>query len=464
MKERYDDSKESVLADEKKKNKKNKGAIIGLAIATGVLGLSTLGLGIGFGIADGKAMEYRNELTNIYNENFYNMLDSVNNLENKLSKTLNSNGVSYQRKTLLEASKNASEAEISVSQLPLSQAEIQEIVKFVNQISGYTSTLASKMVDGTELTKEEISTLDDIHKSILQLKNQLNEFERKMEKGYSIIDNIDIDVKNNDFSQLITLSKSNAIEYPTMIYDGPFSDSVTDSKVKGLKGEIVSKGKAQEIVEKQFKNTAEIKFEGETKGKFETYNFRIKNSDSEMLYIQISKVGGHILTISGAGKDGEATIDMDAAKDLAIKFAKENGVEDAQVVWSDQIKEDVYLNIAPSSNGIILYPDLVKVKIDLTNGMIVGYDATTYFTNHISRTLKRGILAESDARGKVPSNFEIVQSRLVLSPLEYNREVVCYEVEADYQNDTYYFYFNVENGELENVLKVIKTDNGNLLM
>ena len=64
----------------------------------------------------------------------------------------------------------------------------------------------------------------------------------------------------------------------------------------------------------------------------------------------------------------------------------------------------------------------------------------------------------------MPSNFEIVASRLVLSPLEYNREVVCYEVEADYQNDTYYFYFNVENGELENVLKVIKTDNGSLLM
>ena len=463
MKER-DESRESVLADEKKKNKKNKGAIIGLAIATGVLGVSTLGLGIGFGIADGKAMEYRNKLVNVYNENFYNMLDSVNNLENKLSKTLNASGVAYQRKTLLEASKNASEAEISVSQLPLSQSEIQEIIKFVNQISGYTSTLADKMVDGNALTKEEISTLKDIHESILQLKNQLNEFERKMEKGYSIIDNIDVDVKNNDFSQFITQSKSNAIEYPTMIYDGPFSDSVTETKVKGLKGETVSKGKAEEIVQKQFKNTAGIKFEGETKGRFETYNFRIKNSDSEMLYVQISKIGGHILTISGAGKDGDATIDLDSAKDLAVQFAKENGIENARVVWSDQIKEDVYLNIAPISNGIVLYPDLVKVKIDLTNGMIVGYDATTYFTNHISRSLKSGVLTESDARGKVPSNFEIVASRLVLSPLEYNREVVCYEVEADYQNDTYYFYFNVENGELENVLKVIKTDNGSLLM
>ncbi len=457
-----ENEKESVLADDRKRKKK-RGAVIGLAITTGILGLTTMGFTIGFGIAQSNAMRYKNDLVNIYNENFYNLLDSVNNLENKLSKTLSSNGT-YQRKMLLEASKNAGEAEVSVSQLPLSQSDIQDMIKFVNQISGYTSTLANELIDKSTLSEEDISTLQDIHESVLQLKNQLNEFERKMEKGYSIIDNIDIDVTNNGFSQMITLSKSNAIEYPTMIYDGPFSDSVTNSEVKGLKGESVSKSKAEEIVEKQFKNTAEIKFEGETKGRFETYNFRIKNSDGEMLYIQVSKIGGNILTISGAGKDGDAAIDMDAAKDIAIHFAEENGIENAQVVWSDQIKNDVYLNIAPMQNGIVLYPDLVKVKVDLTNGMIVGYDATTYFTNHVARNLSKGILRESDARGKVPSNFEIAQSRLVLSPLEYNREVVCYEVETDYKNETYFFYFNASNGELENVLKVIKTDNGNLLM
>lgn len=196
----------SALKSEKKENKKKNGAIIGLAIATSVLALSTIGLGVGLGFSQHAAMSYRTDLENVYNQNFYNLLDSVNNLENKLSKTLSSgSGTTYQRKMLLEASKNASEAEISVSQLPLSQSEIQETIKLVNQISGYTSTLAEKMVNGGTLTDQERTTLENIHQSVINLKLQLNDFEKRLNGGYSILDgrmNVDNDV--NSFTRSLT--------------------------------------------------------------------------------------------------------------------------------------------------------------------------------------------------------------------------------------------------------------------
>lgn len=459
------ESKKSVLASERQVNKKQKSAIITLSIVTGVLALSTIGLGVGLGVTNSQAMSYKTELKNIHNDNFYNLLDSVNNLETKLSKTLSATGETYQRKMLLEASKNSSEAELSISQLPLSQGDIQDSVKLVNQISGYTSTLAEKLAKGGSLSNDDFKTLEDIHESVIQLKAQLNEFEKRLEKGYSILDeSMNIDSGINEFTRTLSNLKNNDIEYPTMIYDGPFSDSVVNTKVKGLNGKEISKSIAHEIIEKFFKNSAKISYESETKGKFETYNFRVINSDNEKLFVQVTKIGGHILTISGAGRDGSANIDIDTAKDIAVKFAINNGIKDAEVVWSDVIANDVYLNIAPKQEGIILYPDLVKVKVNLVDGTVVGYDATPYFTNHTSRELSKGILTLSDGKGKVPSNFEIVMARYVLSPLDYNREVVCVEVEADYKNDTYYFFFNAQNGELEDVQKVIETDNGNLLM
>lgn len=446
-------------------NKKRKGLVVGLSVATAVLAVSTIGLGIGLGISENKSMNYQRELENVYRNNFYDLLDSVNNLENKMSKIINTTSSTYQRKTLLEASRNASEAEISVSYLPFSHSDIQQTIRMVNQIAGYTSTLAEKLVSGQALTEEEISTLEKIHQNVVELKAQLNEFERKLDDGYSILDSsANIDSDTNEFSRTLSNLKNNDVEYPTMIYDGPFSDSVVNSSVKGLKGNIVSKEDAGQRVEKNFKNTAIVDYEGETKGRFETYNFRITNADDEMLYIQVTQIGGHILTVSGAGRDGEQVIDMAKAKDIALEFVKENGVENGEVVWSDQIANDIYLNIAPKQSGIILYPDLVKVKVNLASGTIVGYDATSYFTNHVSRTLSQGLVSASTAIGKVPSYFEIVKSRTVLSPLDYNREVVCVEVEATREDGRYYFYFNAENGDLENVLKVIETDNGNLLM
>lgn len=466
------DTKTSSLASNRQENenqnkkikKKNK-IITGLSIATGILALSTTALGIAFGIADSKAMDYHNKLENVYQSNLYSLIDSVNNLENKLSKTISANGSTYQRKTLLEASQNASEAEISIASLPLSQSDIQDTVKMVNQISGYTTTLADNLAKGGTLSEDEISTLTRVHESVVDLQNQLNEFARKMERGYSILDaSLDIDTDSNGFSRAISSLKNNDIEYPTMIYDGPFSDSVVNSNIKGLKGDKISKEEAATKLEELYKNAVKIDYQGETNGKFSTYNYRVTNSNEEELYIQMTQIEGHILTISGAGENGAQTIDYEAAKNIALEFAKENGIEDGEVVWNDTIKEDVYLNIAPKENGIILYPDLVKVKVNLVSGTVVGYDATSYFTNHTARTLSKGSLSLADAKGKVPSKFTIENARYVLSPLDYNREVVCVEVEATGEGSTYYFYYNVNDGSLENVLKVIETDDGNLLM
>ncbi|MBQ8909291.1 MAG: germination protein YpeB [Clostridia bacterium] len=447
-------------------NSKRKTPIItSLAIATAVLGATTIGLAVGCGASQSEAKQYKTELANVYNDNFYNLLESVNNLETKISKTLSATSTTYQRKTLLEASNNASEAGISISGLPLSQNDIEDTVKLVNQISGYTSVLAEKLAQGESLSEDEVVSLNQVHQSVIELKNQLNEFARKLNKGYSIVDaSMNIDANGNEFSTTLSSLKSVDIEYPTMIYDGPFSDSVVNSKVKGLSGSAVSKEDVRAKLDKLFTNSVRSEYEGETNGKFETYNFRTLNSDDEMLFVQATKIGGHILTISGSGAEGEANIDFENAKTIALEFAKANGVENPEVVWSDMIKEDIYLNIAPTQNGIILYPDLVKVKINMVSGTIVGYDATPYFTNHTDRKISKGSLTQAQAVGYLPPTFEIIKSRWVLSPLDYNREVVCMEVEANGEDGKYYFFFNGTSGELENVQKVIETDNGNLLM
>lgn len=460
--------KQSILATSNfstKTTKRKNRTICALSIITALLAISTTGLAVGLGLSEKKSSNYQNKLENVYQSNFYSLLDSVNNLDNKLSKLNNSSSSSYQRKLLLEASSNASEAEISIASLPLSQNDIQDTVKMVNQISGYTTTLADKLAQGQSLTDNEIKTLENISQSVSALKSQLNEFARKLDKGYQILRaSMDIDTDGNRFSTSLSSLKNNDVEYPTMIYDGPFSDSVVNSAIKGVKKAKVSKEKAREHLESHFKSASLIEYIGSTEGRFQTYNFRVTNSSEEKLYVQSLQQGGDILTISGAGELGQASIDDTQAKNIALEFAKLNGIENGQVVWSDTIENDVYFNIAPTQNSIILYPDLVKVKVNLVSGSVVGYDATAYFTNHTDRSLSKGSLTLDEGETKVPDRFTITLTRYALVPLDYNREVVCVEVQAEDGENTFYFYYNVISGNLENLLKVIKTDNGNLLM
>ncbi len=450
----------------KNQNNKLKGAVIALSITTGVLALGTIGFGTAYGVFQGRANDYGTRLEAVYQKNFYDLVESVNNSEIKLSKLINSSTPSYQRKLLIEVSQNSTTAETSIASLPLSQSDINDNVRMINQISGYTSTLAEKLAKGGTMTSEELKTLQDIYDNILTMKQELNKFARKMQaNGYSILNNsLDLNSEDSDFSTQLSHIHDVNIEYPTMIYDGPFSDSVVNAKIKGLTGSKISKQEAQEVVSSHFKNVVSIDFEGDTKGRFDTYNFRIKNSDEEMIYVQVSQIGGHILTASGSGKAGKETLLEEDASAIALDFAKANNIENPQIVWQDTIENDTYFNIAPMQGNVVLYPDLVKIKVDLTSGTVVGYDATTYFTNHTARSLESATASKDAARGKIPTSLTIVAERTVLAPLDYNREVLCYEFECVNSEDTFYFYINASTGEEENILKVIKTDDGSKLM
>lgn len=446
------------------KERKKTGVIIGLAITVGVLSASTLGLGIAYGMKNSQAMQYGIELENVYQRNYYDLVDSINNADTKISKILASNNSTYQKKMLTELSENAKDAQGAISTLPISSSDFVENVRFINQLSGYTSTLSEKIAKGGKLDNEDKKSLSNLHISLTKLKNNLNKFSKKMEKGYEIVkessNNKDINNFTNDFSKI----KNVDTDYPTMIYDGPFADSVVNKKVKGVHGEKVSIDKGYDNIKKCFKDISELDYKNDTNGKFSTYNYSLKTMDKQKLYVQVTKQGGDILTVSGHVESNIQNINIERAKKIASDFAKSNGIENVDCVWYVVLNNQAYINLAPKVNNVVLYPDLIKVKVDMENSNVIGYDATSYYTNHVARNLGKASMSISDAQTKIPSEFEVKNKRLVLAPLDYNREVLCYEFECEKEGVTYYFYINAETGEEENILKVLKTNDGSKLM
>ena len=327
-----------------------------------------------------------NALENIYQKNFYDLVDNVNNTENKLAKALSATDGSMQAKYLQEVSDNSRMAAISFNNLPYSQGAVQTTVGYINQVSGYTETLAKNLEKGQSLSSKDSQTLEEVYDSILYMKKILAEINTEMWDGYQIaLASQKFEGENNAFSNQMLRIKDVDVEYPTMIYDGPFSDSVINKAVKGLKGGDVSEETAKQNLLKIFTSLSEedVEYQGDLNGRFETYNFSCKNSEgNEFMYVQMTKKGGLLLTATSYADHNAEEISVDTAKEVALKFASRAGIENAKVVWSDEIAGNAYINIAPVENGYILYPDLVKVKIDLANGDVLGYEATGYYTNH----------------------------------------------------------------------------------
>ena len=160
----------------------------------------------------------------------------------------------------------------------------------------------------------------------------------------------------------------------------------------------------------------------------------------------------------------EENISHKKAIEIAENFTKKLGIENMKCVWMDKIQSDVYLNLAPVVNGIIIYPDLIKVKVDMASGEIIGYEACTYYTNHTDRKIGDAKISKEEARKMIDEKYEIQETHLTLSPIDYEGEKLTYEFKCRYQGATYYIYINAHNGITENILKVIETSDGNKLM
>ena len=114
------------------KRRYTKGLVTGLSVAVGVLGLSTIGLATAYGCTQSAANQYSIQLENVYQKNMYDLVESVNNTETKLSKILAASEGGLQKKLLAEVAQNTELAENSISSLPISQNSLADSVKFIN--------------------------------------------------------------------------------------------------------------------------------------------------------------------------------------------------------------------------------------------------------------------------------------------------------------------------------------------
>ena len=438
-----------------------------LIVVTIILSIAVVALGILYGISMSSLNSYQATLENVYQKNFYELVDEVNNAETKLNKVLASNSASYKSKLLKEISKNASEAQTRLNMLPYSINGLSDTISFVNQVSGYTETLAKTLENGQNLSKNDEETLEKVYESIVNIKKSLNSMSKQMWEGYNITDSsLKLDGDYNNLTADMSAMNGEDIEYPTMIYDGPFSDSQVNKEVKGLNFGEVSMETAKSNLGKVLTgvNMDNFDFQGESKGHFTTYDFSYEDENGAYTFAQVTKKGGKLLTLSSQNIYKTKKLELENAEKIALDFAKKADISNMKVVWSDVIGDDAFINLAPVIDGVIIYPDLVKVKVDLTKGNVLGFEASSYYMNHVDRKIMPTRITQSVAKAKLYSGLKVKDTRLALIPLEYDKEVLCYEFICTMNGNTYYVYINAVNGAEENILKVIQTDNGNLLL
>lgn len=439
------------------------GILILLVIATVVLGVFLYR----------QRTEYVIQTENQYNLAFYELIDYIDDVENYLAKAIVSSSAENGAKTLMHVWREANLAQVYLSQLPISSNELANTSKFLNQVSEYSYSLATKCINNEKLTDEELNNLQNLYDYSTNLTVTLEQLLNDMGSGNISWKELTKDTDTALAQQVDNLSGAsfsnldkNFGEYEGLIYDGAYSDHIESAEKKGLTGNEISEEEAKNIVKEFVGNERieEINSNGLIEnGNIVVYDFSIKIKDGDNnnpMSISISKTGGHIILMNYNREIAEEKMSQEEANNKGKEFLESRNFANMKETYYLKQGNAVTINYAYEQNGVVVYPDLIKLKIALDNGEILGIETSGYLNNHEERNIPTAKISEGEAKQNLNKNLEITSSGLAIIPTEWKTEIFCYEFKGKVNDKDFIVYINAENGREENILVIIDTPNG----
>lgn len=409
---------------------------------------------------------------NTYNMAFFELVDYTQNVKTYLAKSLISADSTHGAETLTHLWSEANLAQTYLSMLPMGSQELENTEKFLNQVSEYSYSLSRKNINNEDLSEQDLNNLKELYNYSVNLSNVLNQLSEDINSGRinwnDLIKKDDMNfakevsnITQDSFSNL----EENFHEYSGLIYDGAFSEHLLNAEKLGLVGEDIDENVAEEKI-KEFIGKDRIKetvrYGLSENGEIEVYTFSVKTNKDNIINISVSKKGGHIVSMNSNRNIETQIIEETEAIQKAREFLESKGFTNMKETY--YLKQDgvITLNYAYEQNGVGMYADLIKVKVALDNGEILGIETTGYLNCHHERNIPTANITMEEARSKLNSDLEITSEGLAMIPTEWGTEEFCYEFEGKVNDIEFLAYINAETGKEQDILIITDTPNGTL--
>ena len=410
-------------------------------------------------------MVYATTKENEYNMAFYEVVEYVQNLKTYLAKSMISKSAEHGAEMLTHVWREANLAQAYLGMLPIESQELENTEKYLNQVGEYSYSLSRKNIEGTRLTDEDISKIKEMYNYSNDLANTLNEMADELNNGILTWEDLMKNAEGSEIAEVSTFDvvEENFHEYTGLIYDGAFSEHLISSEKKGLIGDDIdeetAKNKAEEFIGKdRIKNTQNNGYV--ENGDIPVYRFEMTLNDNQKIGISISRKGGHVVYLISNREIGEIQLDEQEAIAKGKEYLTSKGFNNMQETY--YMKQDgfITINYAYKQGDVIIYADLIKVKIALDNGEVIGLETTGYLNNHYNRTIPNSKISVESARKNVSAKVQISSETLAIIPTEWKTEKFCYEFKGKIEDIDFIAYINAETGEEEDILIITNTENG----
>ncbi len=411
-----------------------------------------------------KKYEFANEI--VYQRSMNELCENLDNISVSLQKGIYCGTGEKLLSVGNELTRQATAAKMCLSQITDENIVSEEIYKFLSQIGAYTVSLAQGE-DKLSISEKDAESLAALLEYSQKLSQSLSEVLSSYSDGSVSTQNkkstlsLNVPEMPKSLSSSLNDAEQSLTDYPTLIYDGPFADSILNKKggqsLEGLR-EITkeeAKKKAAEIM-----NTApeSLRQEEDSNSKIPLYCF----SKGDMS-VGITKKGGKICYLINPVSPLEETISTQEAVKRAGQFLKKYGYDNMKESYYSVYDGICTVNFAYTNEGIIHYSDLIKVSVALDSGEVTALDATSYLVNHCKRDIYGTVVTEKEAIEKVSPLLSVTGTKSAVIPLDTGKEAYCYEFHCkDKQGQEVLVYIDKQTGEERDILLLLYADGGTL--
>lgn len=413
-----------------------------------------------------KAAKYSRQLRAGEQQALTQLCECLDNIEVDLMKSMYAGSDNMLSVLSAELYTQAAGAKSSLSALAAGDTGLMNTYKFLSQVGEYTRALNKKAASGGSITPEERQTLEKLLGYAVALSSRFDSMAELMNSSVFTFEKLDKGLLNIEKSSEKMVSYMDSADdaeqamtdFPTLIYDGPFSDNILSKKSELLENaEEVSpaeaKKKAAEYLGTEEKYVIE---DGETDGRIAAYNFRVNGKNTA-----VTKKGGYLAYILSDSRAGTVKLtDTDAIEKAAafLYNAGYTGLMSTYFAVSDGI---CTVNFAYIQDGYICYPDLIKVGVSLSDGEIVSLDASDYLMNHTIRDIPEAAVTAEQAADGVAETLSVKKMSLAVIPTDGGGENFAHELLCEGgDGQDVLVYKDTVTGKEDDILILLYSDNG----
>ena len=413
-----------------------------------------------------KARAYKQSLEDTYNRAFFELTDYVDDIETLLAKSALITSPTEMATLSQELSVQASAAKSCLAQLPITEVQLDKTSKFLSQVGDYTYSLSQNLINKKTIQDSEYDNLSSLGAYASSLNQSLAGVAENVYNGsLHFGENASVSLQKVAYAEeedpFSSIEKEFG-EYPALIYDGPFSEHIEGIKPKMTENcRELTVQEAAGKVEKFFNaGSDKVTYQGESQNSnLNSYVFKCISGKSENT-VSVTKCGGFITYFINNRRVRSEKLSVDDAISHAQKFLESKGYENMQNSYYEKTAGVATVNFAYKQNNVICYSDLIKVKVALDTGEIVGMEANGYVMNHSIRDIRKPVLTKQEARDKVSKKLSIDTVNIALIPKDSKREVLCYEFKGTSNDKNFLIYINAETGNEEDIQLLIESPDG----